>query len=463
MDPIDSRFDEYDWILMYKSCFPLLNGRFAAVPRNLPMSATIIARQDNAVTIQVHIPLTRSLLDTEEAIQQALNQAGCLATAEALQQFDTDGSPLVFGPTRWTSKGQEPKAYQTPYGEVSVARHLDQTGEGGATFCPLERDARMILTATPRFAKQLSSKYGAGPAARVVKDLAGNHGRPVSLALVQDTAAAVAAVVQAKEEQWHYATPKLTEPIATISVGLDGTCLLLTEDGHRQAMVASLSLYDREGERQHTIYVAATPQYGKDTFYQRLSREIEHVQQLYPTAHLTGVADGSEDNWTFLRRYTQAECVDFDHATAYLYWVAKAVQPRDLSARAAWLDDRCHRLKHEPGYAVQLLSEIENVVTAGLSETVQEEWQKAWTYFQNHHQQMRYAERVLAQWPIGSGVTEAACKTIVKVRLCRGGAKWKAEGAAAVLSLRTLIYTEGRWEQFWAKIDRYGFPVAIAV
>jgi hypothetical protein len=31
-----------------------------------------------------------------------------------------------------------------------------------------------------------------------------------------------------------------------------------------------------------------------------------------------------------------------------------------------------------------------------------------------------------------------------------------------VLSLRTLIYTEGRWEQFWAKIDRYGFPIAIA-
>src|SRR3954468_2394435 len=172
------------------------------------MPATIIDRQENSVTIQVRVPLTRSMLDTEEGIQQALNQAGVLATAEALKQFDTDGSPLLLGSTRWTSKGQEPKAYQTPYGEVSIARHVYQQGVGGATFCPLEQDARVILTSTPRFAMQISHKYGEGPAARVVRDLAGNHGRDVSLSLVQDTAAALAAVALAKEEQWHYATPR---------------------------------------------------------------------------------------------------------------------------------------------------------------------------------------------------------------------------------------------------------------
>jgi hypothetical protein len=426
------------------------------------MPATIIERQENSVTIQVHIPLTRSLLDTEEAIQQALNQAGVLATAEALQQFDTDGSPLLLGATRWTSKGQEPKTYQTPYGEAVVARHVYQTGEGGATYCPLERDARIILTSTPRFAKQVSNKYGEGPAARVVKDLAHNHGRPVALAFVQDTAAAVAAVVQAKEEQWHYATPQLPEPIASIGVGLDGTCMLVVDDGYRQAMVGSLSLYDRKGERRHTIYVAATPQYGKETFYRRMAREIEHVRQLYPQAHLSGVADGSEDNWTFLRCYTDDECIDFYHAAAYLGGVARAVHPRDVQAREQWLEESCHRLKHEKGYAAVLLGQLQGLARAGLSEAVQEELDKAQTYFANHHQQMRYAERLAAHLPIGSGVTEAACKTIVKMRLCRGGAKWKEGGAQAVLSLRTLIYTEGRWEQFWAKVDRYGFPVSLA-
>jgi len=426
------------------------------------MSTTIIERQEASVTIQVTIPLTRSMLDTEEAIQQALNQAGVLASAEALKQFDTDGSPLLFGSTRWTSKGQEPKTYQTPYGEVSVPRHVYQTGAGGATFCPLDRDARIILTSTPRFAKQISNKYGEGPAARVVKDLAGNHSRPVTLCLVQDTAAAVAAVVQAKEEAWHYATPKLPQPISTIGVGVDGTCLFVVEDGHRQAMVGSISLYDKAGERQHTIYLAATPQYGKETFYQRVGREIEYIQQLYPQARLTAVADGSEDNWTFLRQYTRDECIDFYHASAYLGWVAKAVHPRNPTARAEWVQDRRHQLKHTKGYAEKLLAEMQSLSREGLSETVAEELGQAQTYFSNHYEQMKYAERVAANLPIGSGVTEAACKTIIKMRMCRGGAKWKEEGAAAVLSLRTLIYTEGRWEQFWAKIDRYGFPVAMA-
>jgi hypothetical protein len=426
------------------------------------MSATLIERQETSVTIQVSIPLTRSMLDTEEAIQQALNQAGVLASTEALKQFDTDGSPLLYGSTRWTSKGQEPKTYQTPYGEVSVPRHVYQTGEGGATFCPLERDARIILTSTPRFAKQISNKYGEGPAARVVKDLTGNHSRPVTLCFVQDTAAAVAAVAQAKEEQWHYATPALPEPISTIGVGVDGTCLFVLEDGNRQAMVGSISLYDRHGERRHTIYLAATPQYGKETFYQRMGREIEHVRQTYPQARLTAVADGSEDNWTFLRQYTSDECIDFYHASAYLGWVAKAVLPRSPAAREEWLEDRRHQLKHEKGYAEKLLAEMNGIGEEGLSETVVEELSKARTYYSNHHEQMKYAERVAAKLPIGSGVTEAACKTIIKMRMCRGGAKWKEEGAAAVLSLRTLIYSEGRWEQFWAKIDRYGFPVAVA-
>lgn len=426
------------------------------------MSATIIERQETLVTIQITIPLTRSMLDTEEAIQQVLNQAGVLATGEALKQFDSDGTPLVFGSTRWTSKGQEPKAYQTPYGEVSVDRHVYQTGEGGATFCPLEREARIILTSTPRFAKQISNKYGEGPAARVVRDLLGNHGRSVSDCFVQDTAAAVAAVVQLKEEQWHYATPKLAEPISTISLGVDGTCMLVVDDGQRQAMVGTISLFDKEGERRHTIYVAATPQYGKETFYQRMTREIEHVMQLYPTAHRTGVADGASDNWTFLRQYTSDECVDFYHATAYLSWVAKAVHPRSPGARQGWVDDSCHKLKHEKGYAKTLLAEMQRMEVAGLSETAQEEFHKALTYFTNHHEQMKYPQRREAKLPIGSGVTEAACKTILKMRMCRGGAKWKEEGAAGVLSLRTLIYTEGRWEQFWAKVDRYGFPIAIA-
>jgi hypothetical protein len=423
------------------------------------MSATLLERHEDAVTIQIRIPLSRSLLDTEQVIQQALNEAGLLATAEALRQFDTDGSPLQIGQTRYTSKGQEPKGYQTPYGEAVIARHVYQTAQGGATFCPLERDARIILASTPRFAQIVSHKYAEMPGARVVADLQANHGRKTSLNVVQRLADAVGSVAQAKEEPWHYATPALDQPVRTIGIGLDGTCLLLVEDGYRQAMVGTISLYDRDGERLHTTYVAATPEYGKQTFQQRLGREIEHVRELYPRAKLTTVADGTADNWDFLSRYSDDGCIDFYHATGYLSGAAKAAHPENSRQREAWLEDRCHRLKHERGAATTLLAELAGLAGQELRESAREDLEKAISYFRNHGGRMDYARRLRAKLPIGSGVTEAACKTLVKMRLCRSGAKWREQGAAFVLSLRALSYTPGRWEQFWSKIDRYGFPV----
>ena len=119
-------------------------------------------------------------------------------------------------------------------------------------------------------------------------DLAQNHGRHVTLCLVQDLAAAVGGVAQAKEETWHYATPKLDKPVAALGIGLDGTCLFLTGEGNRQAMVGTLSLYDAAGERLHTVYGAAAPEYGKATFHARLRREIEHTCGLFPQAQRGG-------------------------------------------------------------------------------------------------------------------------------------------------------------------------------
>jgi hypothetical protein len=423
------------------------------------MSVTLVERGESSVTIQIRIPLSRSLLETEHTVQQALNDAGLLATTEALRQFDTDGSPVQMGSARYTSKGQEPKGYQTPYGEAVVPRHVYQTAHGGPTFCPLERDARIILASTPRFAQMVSHKYAEMAGARVVADLQANHGRKTSLNVIQRLADAVGGVAQAKEASWHYATPELDEPVRTIGLGLDGTCMLLVEDGYRQAMVGTISLYDRAGERLHTIYVAATPEYGKDTLQQRLGREIDHAQQLYPRARLTGIADGASDNWDFLSRYTDDGCVDFYHATGYLQGASKAAPTDTARQRQEWLEERCHRLKHEPGAAAALLVELQGLQAQELGETAREDLDKAVSYFRNQSGRMDYARRLKGNLPIGSGVTEAACKTLVKMRLCRSGAKWREQGAAVVLGLRALSYTPGRWDQFWAKIDRYGFPI----
>ena len=125
------------------------------------MSIEMISSDENTATFQVTFNFNNSMLDSENAIQDKLNEVGTLATGALLQTFDADGSSIIIGPTKMTSKGLIPKTYQTPYGAVEIERHVYQGPSGGATFCPLERDARIIITSTPRFAKQISHKFGA--------------------------------------------------------------------------------------------------------------------------------------------------------------------------------------------------------------------------------------------------------------------------------------------------------------
>jgi hypothetical protein len=117
---------------------------------------------------------------------------------------------------------------------------------------------------------------------------------------LQDLATHVGTVAQAKEENWNYAMPELAGRVTT-GIGVDGTCMLICDQKWREAMTGSLSLYDKHGERLHTIYVGAAPEYGKETFFDRMEREIVRVKKLYSTEHFVGIADGCKIQLGFSR------------------------------------------------------------------------------------------------------------------------------------------------------------------
>jgi hypothetical protein len=367
---------------------------------------------------------------------------------------------LKIGEEIWKSKGEQPKEYQTPYGEVVINRHVYQRSIGGKTYCPLEREARIIVTSTPLFAKQVSSKMSKMAGKEVKNDLSDNHSRFVAISCIQRLSEAVGSVVQAKEESWSYAPPKEDTQISTVGIGLDGTCMLICEDGYREAMVGTVSLYDSEGERQHTIYLGAAPEYGKQSFLERLEREIERAKKSYPEAKFVGIADGAETNWKFLEKHTDEQVLDFYHASGYLGAMAEALYPQKNEKQKEWLTENCHKLKHEEGAATELLNLMRQLKSEkSHSKNITEKLQAAITYYENHQHQMDYAQYREKKYPIGSGVTEAACKTLVKQRLCCSGMRWKEKGAGIILSLRALVLTKERWSQFWAKLDQYGLPV----
>jgi hypothetical protein len=382
------------------------------------MQPIISGREGDRIKIEVTIDLSGSMLEAEESILRGVNAVGDAATAEALKRFDADGDPIAIGDAKWYSKGKLPKTYNTPYGVISVERHVYQRAEGGKTFCPMDDGARIIRKATPRFAKIVSHKFANGAAAQVMDDLEQNHGRCCLKASLQDLATHVGTVVQAKEENWNYATPELAGKVTTVGIGVDGTCMLICDQKWREAMTGSLSLYDKHGERLHTIYVGAAPEYGKETFFDRM---------------------------------------DFYHATQYLARAAAAICEDD-EEREQWLDEQCHNLKHKHHAAQRVLRDLREAGTRKMTPEQSKDLQECITYFGNHLHQMRYAHYRDKGMPIGSGVTEAACKTLVKQRLCCSGMRWTPEGAQIILSLRALVLTESRWYQFWQKINQYGVP-----
>lgn len=425
------------------------------------MSVTQISADGKSVTFQVVFTFGDSMLKSEGAIQNELNELGTLATGELLAKFDADGLPIVIGSSRMTSKGLVPKIYQTPYGAVEVERHVYQSSKGGATFCPLEKDARIVVTSTPRFAKQVSHKFSENASTQVQKDLSENHSRDVARSYLQNVAEAVGVVAEAKEETWKYEPKEIDKPTKSVSVGLDGTCMLLCKEGYRESMVGTISLYDRRGERQHTTYIAAPPEYGKELFLEKLDRLVKLARERHPKASFIGLADGAKDNWNFLDSRTDVQTIDFWHAAEYLALAADVLHPKNTFEKEEWYEQKRHDLKHKHNIAARVMTELKAYLSKNrVSKVSREKAKKVLTYYKNNKHMMNYPKHLEKNEPIGSGVTEAACKVIVKQRLCKSGAKWKNKGAGIVLNLRCLSRSDGYWEQFWSKVDQYGFPIA---
>ena len=71
------------------------------------------------------------------------------------------------------------------------------------------------------------------------------------------------------------------------------------------------------------------------------------------------------------------------------------------------------------------------------------------TYFRNQRHRMHDTGYQRDGLPIGSGLVEAACKTLVSSRLKRSGMRWGLAGGQAILTLRSVIQSD-RWQRAWS-------------
>src|SRR4051794_6832278 len=73
-------------------------------------------------------------------------------------------------------------------------------------------------------------------------------------------------------------------------------------------------------------------------------------------------------------------------------------------------------------------------------------YREAYGYLRGHKKQLGFVGCRMNELQIGSGVTEAACKTVFSQRLKRSGMAWSVEGGQRIVDLR-VIHLSGVWSQ----------------
>ena len=426
-------------------------------------SSSMVTLPDGSrgMTFTIALPSEiHSALEFERAAHTVLNKCGVAMMDYALTSFDTEGEDLHVGGRIYTTKGASTETYQFSFGSSSISRQVYQNSAGGRTFCPMEERARIIGLATPHLASLVASSYAENNGREVVRIFSEHHQRELSLGFIQQLATDVAELALSKEKRWSYELQSPVKEVAAIVLGIDGTCAPCCEGSWRQVMVGTITLCDKAGDKLETIYIANAPEDGKATFYQRMRREIATVKKAYPKARWIGLSDGARDLRPFLEEHTEVLVLDFFHVSEYINKAAAAAYPDDAGKAGTWVADALHTLKHEENGAAAVIAELENWMDLEdgikLTRAGRADIERSLGYMHANTDRMGYSEALKQGYPIGSGITEAACKTVVKARLCGSGMRWNEERMQQVLCLRALRQSTNRWAQFFAKLDHRG-------
>lgn len=396
----------------------------------------------------------QSFYEGEGTVQEVLRVAGRELTARLLRHHALAAPQVEVEEQIYDRKAASVGQYQTLYGPLAIERHLYQTSAGGATLCPLERKCQLQFgAATPRLAEVIAFKLARATAREVATDLAKSHGLVLSASYLQSVAPQVGAQAVAQRQAADSPALAVAAPVRTIATGVDGTTLPLVGEGYQEAMCGRLALYEEGGERLTTEYHGALPQAGKTDFARSFAARVQQVVAQFPQALHVCLGDGAKWNWEFFRQHFPGALwiLDFYHASAHLADAAELIFGAGVQAKAyyeAWRG----QLLEEFGAVTELLRSLCRYRRQqGLTARVRSALTREINYFRSHQDRMRYAEFRWAGLPIGSGVTEAACKELIKARFSRSGMRWKRDSGAPLLQRRAIKLSQ-QWDNFWTNV-----------
>ena len=261
-----------------------------------------------------------------------------------------------------------------------------------------------------------------------------------------------------------------------LAVGRDG--ITLRSRPHRFYEVATtgtLSVYDRRGQRLGSVYLGYVPELGQETMTDELTTLIEESLRQWdgPTPRLAYVTDAGDAEVKYFRQVLRKLrhpltdkplewqwIVDYYHASERLHTMAAALFGEGQAALTwAWRMQKL--LKQTHGVFRVLHSAAAMKARRTMSKCKQADFRRAYRYLRDRSRHMQYAEFKKLRLPIGSGVTEAACKTVFSERLKLSGMIWSKPGAQVILDLRVILLS-GIWDEVYAAtLEPYTLPTLV--
>lgn len=426
------------------------------------------------------------------ALQDALARAGAAAYTLFLSSYETTAD-IVRGPggEMYRYKYTSTRPFLTLFGPIVLSRRLYQNAGDTKSYVPL--DAAWGMQGeylTPPVREAILYACALGTPAEAERLLAKSSLFRPDLSTIKREVSHTGERIQAHREQIDqavHAQEPVPEEVTACVVSADGAMVLMNEAGvhfgrpgqrpdreapdtkptaYRVAMVGAVSLYGPPNTAQDTPerllsrYVAHMPESGCPTFKTLLEAEVDAtVSKLPASVPLILLLDGSRDLWHYFDthpRYTEYfRCLDFWHCAEHLAVAAEALFGSGKQART-WYEKYRRILRDCDHGAQRVLNSIAYYASRHQrSSTAAKHLEEERTFFRRNRHRMPYATFRKNGWPIGSGPIEAACKTLVKSRMCRSGMRWKRQGGQHILNLRAYVKSQ-RWDAAWQQIKHLG-------
>jgi hypothetical protein len=161
------------------------------------------------------------------------------------------------------------------------------------------------------------------------------------------------------------------------------------------------------------------------------------------------LGDGAKWIWNLAQEQFPGaiQIVDEYHAREHIWDVARAAYASEPEVRDSWAQRVIDHLSN--GQVELVIAAIEQLPPLapgpGKARSILE---TEADYFRTNMHRMRYPAFRAQGMHLGSGIAEAACKTVVSTRAKRSGMRWTPEGLDAILALRTAALNR-EFDQCW--------------